>query len=239
MASTGVKLSLMGSVLLASGLSTLDGFAAEPPPASKGFQMSHQMGLNFPFGRATGETGDGLGRRYKWQWDLLLIGLGAKVTENWYVGAYVDATFGAKGNDLRVRTACRDRDSNLENDVGCSTSVLRAGLETRYSFSPAGEADYWVGYGLGPVQASQTIHDRVAGRRETTRASGWEYVRLSTGATFRGTQALGIGPYALFSAGQFRRSTTEINDQDVFQGQIENRAFHFWAGVGIRLVLFP
>lgn len=201
--------------------------------------MSYQAGIAIPFGNATTGPGDSLGSRYNWQWDLFLIGLGLKVTENVYVGGYVDLTFGAKGNDPTVRAACRDRDSNLENDVTCGTYVMRAGLETRYSFSPASKADFWLGYGLGPVLAGQSINDRVNGRREATRVSGWEYARLSGGVVFRPVKAIGVGPYVSGALGQFNRSTTILNNETVFEGKIESSALHVWISLGLRVVLFP
>lgn len=201
--------------------------------------MSSQVGLNFPFGNATTETGDSLASRYNWQWDLFLIGLGVKITENVYLGGYLDLTFGGKGNDPRVRAACRDRDSNLENDVSCGTYVMRAGLETRYSFTPASKADFWLGYGFGPVLAGQSIHDRVNGRRESTQVSGWEYARLSGGVVFRPTKALGLGPYVSGALGQFNKSRTRLNNETVFEGKIESRALHVWGSLGLRVVLFP
>lgn len=195
--------------------------------------------MSFPFGKATGESNDRLGSRYKYQWQFLWISLGAKVTDSVFVGGYADVALGNKGRDTRVRSACRDSDSNLDNDVACGASTLRIGLESRYSLFPDRLTNVWFGYGFGPVLASQTINDRTSGIRETTQASGWEYARLSAGLTQRPVKGLGFGPYAMWSVGQFNRSRTEINDETQFNGKIEDRALHFWGHLGLRVVLLP
>lgn len=213
--------------------------AAEPPPARRGFQAAHHLGMSFPAGKATGEPGDRLGSRYKYQWQFLWVSLGAKITDEIFIGGYADIALGNKGSDVRVRSACRDDDANLENDIGCSASTLRVGLETRYSLFPDKLSNLWFGYGFGPVLASQSIDDRVSGRRETSQAAGWEYAKLSLGLTQRPFKGLGIGPYAMWSVGQFNSARTEINDETVFNGKIEDRALHFWGHLGLRLVLLP
>jgi hypothetical protein len=197
------------------------------------------LGISVPFGKATGEPGDSLGARYKYQWQFLWVSLGAKITDEVFVGGYADIALGNKGRDVRVRNACRDTDSNLENDVGCSASTMRIGLETRYSLFPDRRTNVWFGYGFGPMLSSQTINDRTSGTRETTQGAGWEYARLSAGLTQRPLKGLGIGPYATWSIAQFVSSRTEINDETLFNGEIENRALHFWGHLGLRVVLLP
>lgn len=213
--------------------------AAESHPAHTGFQGSLQMGLSYPLGQATAAPGDKLANRYGSQWQPFLLGFGAKVSEHVYVGGYVDATFGSKGRDTEVKSACRDADNNLENDIGCSSFTVRAGLETRYSFTPAQVTDFWLGYGIGPTLASETIKDRVIDRKETTQVTGWEFVRLSAGATFRLTKGFGFGPYILGSLGHYFHETTRVQKVTVYQGRIEDRAWHVWMGLGLRLVVLP
>ena len=230
---------LSAVVLISSLLLGRTASAEGSLPAHTGFQGSLQVGLSYPLGQATGAPGDKLADRYSAQWQPFLIGLGAKVSEHVYVGGYADATFGSKGRDSRVKSACRDSDNNLENDIGCSSFTVRTGLETRYSFTPAQVTDVWLGYGIGPTLGSETIKDRVSNRKETTQLMGWEFVRLSAGATFRLTKGFGFGPYVLGSLGRYFRETTRVEKNMVYQGQIEDQAWHVWLSVGLRLVVLP
>lgn len=235
--SSMLLLLLTGSLLSLTAVAPAE--AKEPPPAHRGFQLSHQLGFAFPSGKATGAPGDSLGQRYNFHWHLLTVGMGAKVTKSWYVGGFAGFSLGAKGRDARVRAACRDSDANLENDIGCSTASMRVGLETRYSLFPDRLPNLWFGYGVGPVLAFQSIQDRVIGREETTYVTGWEYARLSTGLSLRPTRVFGVGPYFMTAIGQYNSTSTQINDEEVFDGKIEDRAVHLWFHVGAQMVLFP
>lgn len=229
------------AVLLASaafGLSKAAHAQSAPPPARTGFQMSFRMGFMVPVGDASGAPGDALHQRYSDQFGMLL-GLGAKVSEAIYVGTYFGGSFGTNGGDTRVDRACTDRDDNLQNDISCGSGTLRAGLELEYHFQPAARVDPWLGYGIGPEFATQSITDHVRAVDETTSVTGWEYARLAGGINFRLARAVGLAPTLEGSLGQFNTSRTELNSVKVHDAAIPDRALHGWITVGLRLILFP
>lgn len=235
---SGKILCLWGALLAIAVVSTPT-HAKEPPEARRGFQLSHQLGLTFPAGKATQQSGDSLGKRYNWQWDLLQVGAGFKIIPPVYVGGLLGFTFGGKGSDSRVRSACRDSDTNLENDVWCITFTMRAGLEGRYSIAPAARVNPWIGYGFAAVVAAESLDDETSNRSETTTVTGWEYARLSTGISFRLGRAIGVGPYGLFALGRYNNTRTTMNGDERFDGPIDERATHFWVSLGVQTVLFP
>lgn len=194
-------------------------------------------GLAFPLGDATGAPRDSLSARYSWHWVPLELGLGGKVSDSIYVGAYFNLGVGWEGSDPDTKARCEAGD-DLDDDVSCSSVSGRGGVEIRYTFTPADATSGWVGYGIGGTFASQTISDE--GRyRETTTATGIELARLSGGFDFRPKRGFGLGPYAIISLGRFTHQRTEIKNAEVHSGSIDDPALHAWVCLGLRLVVFP
>lgn len=213
--------------------------APEAPPARTGFQM-HFVPLTaiaFPFGDATGARRDTLSGRYSWQWVPLEVGLGAKIIDELYVGAYLSLGVGYEGSDSRVSARC-EAGNDVEDDVSCNSVTVHAGIEARYNFAPADSMNGWIGYGFGMSSANQTISD--SGRyRESTTARGLDLARLSGGLDFRVKRGFGLGPFGIVSVGRYLHTRTEIRDDVTFSGDIENKATHAWVMLGLRMVIFP
>jgi opacity protein-like surface antigen len=207
--------------------------------ARTGFQM-HFVPLtmvSFPFGEATRARADSLGGRYGWQWVPLELGLGAKIIDALYVGAYLNVGVGTEGGDLHTEGRC-EAGNDAVDDVTCSAASVHVGIEARYTFTPGQRISGWVGYGAGFTSASQTISD--AGRySETSTAQGIDWARFSGGLDFRLSRGFGLGPFAIISLGRFTHQRTEINNIVTFSGDIDDPAFHAWASVGLRMVIFP
>ncbi len=190
----------------------------------------------FPVGAATSAANDSLSARYAWQWMPLEVGLGAKVIDPLYLGAYLNFAYGLEGSDLRTEARC-DQDSDVVDDVSCSATSVRLGVEARYTFTPAERMSGWVGYGFGYTFGSQTISD--TGRyTETSTAQGLELARLTGGLDFRVKRGFGLGPFALVSIGRYTRERTTINNV-VSSSDIADPAVHAWLSVGLRMVVFP
>jgi hypothetical protein len=195
------------------------------------------MAVAFPFGDATAEPGDKLSARYAWQWLPIELGLGAKPLEELYIGGYLSVGVGAEGDDLRTERRCEAGD-DIADDVSCSSSSVRLGLELRYTFAPAERLAGWIGYGAGFTSATQTISD--AGRySESSTAQGVEWARLTGGLDLRVSKGFGLGPFGLVSVGRFGHRRTEVDSRTTFSGSIAHPAFHAWLALGLRLVIFP
>lgn len=194
-------------------------------------------GIIFPFGDATGAPRDSLSARYAWQWVPLEVGLGAKVTDEIYIGAYFNFGVGLEGRDLAVEGRC-DSGTDAVDDVSCSSTSVRLGLEARYSFTPAESMNGWLGYGFGFTSGIQSISD-VGRYSETATASGLELARLTGGLDFRFKRGFGLGPYAMASVGRYMHQNTEIRNVETFSGSIDDPSLHVWLGLGLRLVIFP
>jgi opacity protein-like surface antigen len=210
------------------------------PPARRGFQM-HVVPLTaitFPiYGDASELPGDNLSARYGWQWTPLELGLGAKVVDQIYLGAYLDLGVGGEGSDPHTEGRC-EAGNDIDDDVSCSSTTVHAGIEARYSFTPAESMSGFVGYGFGITSGSQTISD--AGRyREVSTARGIDYARLSGGLDLRVSRGFGLGPYGMLMIGRYEHQRTEIRNVVTFSGKIEDPTVHAWLQLGLRLVIFP
>jgi hypothetical protein len=193
--------------------------------------------VSFPFGDATNEKRDQLSARYGWQWVPLDVGLGAKIIDELYIGAYLDVGVGYEGSDGHTEGRCEAGDG-VEDDVSCSSTTVHAGFEAHYVFTPADALTGWIGYGAGVTSGSQTISD--AGRySEQTTARGYDLARISGGLNFRAKRGFGIGPVAMFSIGRYTHQRTEIENVATFSGDIDHPALHAWLALGFRMVIFP
>jgi hypothetical protein len=234
---------VLGVALGLAALSTLPraARAAEttPPldaarPARTGFQAHFFTGVALPTGRATGDAGDTLAKRYAWQIPFG-VDLGGKLTRSVYLGGYLVIGVGSEGSDRLVEALCDDDDEDWENDVSCSAVNVRLGIEAEYGFDPGGHVNPWLGYGLGMEAAVQSIRDST-GYRENNTASGITWAQLSGGLDVR--DAVGWGPFAELSIGRYMTTRTEVGGQHSTT-EIDDRAFHVWATLGMRLVVRP
>jgi hypothetical protein len=212
---------------------------AAPPadaarPAKTGFQAHFRSGVSIPAGRASGDPGDTLARRYAWQIPVA-VDLGAKVTRSVFVGSYLQLGFGAEGSDAAVEALCDDDDRDFENDISCNAVSVRLGLEAQYHFEPAARMNPWLGYGIGFEAGIQSIRD-TTGYRENNTASGITWAQLSGGLDFRGP--IGIGPFAELALGRYTTTRTETSNE-VSTNEIEDRAWHVWTTLGLRMVVRP
>ena len=199
--------------------------------------MGFRLGLAFPLGDATGAAGDSLGARYPWQVPFGLEA-GAKIGPNVFVGGYFSYAFGAEGSDPLVEALCDDDDDDLENDIACSSSTLRLGLEVQYHFTPGEKMNGWIGYGAGFETSDETLNDRQQGYSERAIASGFTVAKLDGGLDFR-SKVMGAGPYLEVAIGRFTSARTEIGTTETSSGDIPDAAWHAWLTFGVRMVLFP
>ncbi len=204
-------------------------------PAKTGFQAAFRTGVMFPGGKASGRAGDTLAARYSWAVPFM-FDVGFKPTQNVFVGTYFGLAWGAEGDYVPIEGTCSDDDDDLENDIACNSVTLRLGLEGQYHFAPADRWNPWVGYGFGFEATNQTIDERGV-RTESTMSSGVTFAQVSGGVDFR--TAIGIGPFFEASVGRFNSSRTEVNNVETFDGDIEDRATHYWLTLGLRLVVRP
>jgi hypothetical protein len=198
--------------------------------------MAFRTGVTAPFGDASGAAGDTLARRYAWQIPFV-IDLGARFARSFFVGAYIGGALGSTGSDERIDAACVDDDENGRNDIACTSTSGRIGLEASYSFQPDDSLNPWIGYGIGFEVASASIRDDYHGVTESVTSTGVTYADIAVGLDFR--KKVGIGPFFDVALGQFNNTTTDLGSRGTYKYKIEDKALHGWLTIGLRLVVNP
>jgi hypothetical protein len=109
----------------------------------------------------------------------------------------------------------------------CDGRVTRVGVQGIYTLATTGSLAPWFGAGFG--YEWNTIDD---GFDEAT-FEGWEYLNLQAGGDFRVGPRFWVGPYVMFSIGQYGDVETSGVSGD-FDGSIPDKTLHQWLSFGLR-----
>lgn len=193
---------------------------ANAAPAERGTVMlGLRLGYGIPMGKAAGgadggNLSDGISGQIPIQLDL-----GYMVTPNLMLGLYGQYSFGMLGKQVS--------DSCDANQVDCSASGIRVGVQGQYHFSPSEAINPWLGLGIG--YEWNTISMSSNGVSADSKYSGFEFATLQGGADFRVLPNLGVGPFVSFSLGEFSSASALGRDVD-----IQEKAIHEWLTLGVR-----
>ncbi len=105
--------------------------------------------------------------------------------------------------------------------ASCSISNLRVGVQGIYAFTQASPKFVpWAGVGIG-YEASSFDSGFGGGASDTT---GWEYVNLQGGLNFKLSPLFGLGPYVMYSIGQYG---------NIEGTSIPEKGMHEWLSFGV------
>ena len=200
-----------------------------PPPAARvGFQLGLRTGLAVPLGKADGAPNGEMANLFSAQVPLL-VEIGGKVIPQLFVGGYLGLAFGGTAGDLQ-RTC-------VSSHATCFAAGARLGAEAQFHILPAARANPWIGYGIG--YESVAVGFSEGSRTGSVSYNGFEFAHFMGGVDFRFSRVFGLGTFASFSIGQYRRSHYELSGDPVIEGDIPEKAIHEWFTVGLRTVFFP
>jgi hypothetical protein len=149
--------------------------------------------------------------------------LGVRVTPQLLLGGYLGVGFGSPG--ARFDAAC---------DFGdCGAASFRVGLMAQVDLAPGASVSPWIGYGFGLTAAATGGDDAVDDF--STSYTGIELGRLMFGLDFRPGGIVGLGLYADWTFGVFRRFEEEQAGITVADGRIRDGTVFHWFSVGPRL----
>lgn len=213
-----------------------DGADSENGEQGSGFALGLRAGYGIPFGNAVGteEGEDGEGAKVS---DTisgvipLQVDLGYFINSNLYLGA-----------SFQYGLAQLKEDCGTE-DVDCSASQLRFGLNLAYHFAPAGKINPWLGVGVGYETLTVSGSGESAGTSIdiSSTASGFEFVNAQGGLDFRLSHQVSVGPFVTLTAAQYSKVSAKVDVEgdsplDVDESQdIENKAIHAWLYGGLRM----
>lgn len=108
--------------------------------------------------------------------------------------------------------------------IDCSVSAMRLGLQGTYSLTKVSPTIVpWLGAGIGFEWLS--VKQSLGGFSATADTTGFEFLNLQGGADYKVAEKFALGPYVLFSIGQY--SSVEGNS-------ITDKGIHEWLHFGIR-----
>ena len=191
----------MKRVWLAAAVASL--LAASP--ASAQVTVGARLGAGFALGDVGGTLpmSDWTQGQIPLQLDVLY-----RVTPRVRVGGYFSWGFGLPGD------AC--------DGLDCTAAVTRLGVEGTFAFT-GGSFVPWVGAGIGYEW------NTVDAGAEKGSFTGFELLGLQAGGDFVVSPRLSVGPYAMFSLGQYDEGAI-----DGSKGPIRDRRMHQWLSLGVR-----
>lgn len=202
----------------------VDTYAAAPPPEAdvepkrdeehRGFELALRVAYGIPLGDAVGEDFAAeereLSDTIKGQIPLQLD-LGYRINNHLLIGAYGSYGFGFKPD------ACDDL--GIECD---SPSQVRVGGQIIYNILPVTHfMSPWIGAGIG--------YEWLNSPREDVSFDGMEFFNVQAGLDFRVADHMRVGPYAMFSLGQY--SSRSLGDADI---DIDDQGTHEWLSFGLK-----
>lgn len=117
----------------------------------------------------------------------------------------------------------------------CSASDIMFGVQLHYHLMPDATFDPWGGVGFGyeildlddPGTANST------GTGETS-YRGFQFANLQIGADYKVTPSLGVGPFVMFSLGEYSGCSYTVLGNCTLQS-----AMHEWLTLGVRVAYEP
>jgi hypothetical protein len=212
------KLFFLGAVLAAVAF----------PAASHAQASKFTLGLRLGYAPAMGDAAKDFALSDAMKSQIpLQVDAAFKVTPEVAVGAYLSYGFGQAGSLPVNGTNLCDL-----SGVDCAASDTRLGIEAFYTFTQVtGQFVPWVAVGTGWEWASTSAED-ASGKFETS-YNGWEYLNLQVGGDWKVSPNFGIGPYVMYSMGQYGDATVKFAGQTLASGSIDNKAMHEWLSFGV------
>ena len=187
-----------------------------------------RAGYAIPKGKVTEANQDRLSDWFAGQASFLGE-LGWHVHPNLFLGGYAGIGIGGAG----------DVASNFctAGDATCVAVRVRFGVELQLHILPAGDADPWLGYGIGLEGAS--LSEKNSRHSQTQTLTGFEFAHFMGGVDVRVGKRFGLGPVVDVAVGRYSHLTTELDGANSVDRSLDNRANHEWHTLGVRGVFYP
>lgn len=183
-----------------------------------GFEAGIRAGIGVPLGEV--QDGSDLDDVASLQIPLQLD-VGVRLFSKWFLGVYVQYGIGVVSDDVAV---CEP------DNIDCSASDVRLGIQAHYHFMPRNSLDPWLGLGFGYEWA--TLSGEGGGLEASWTVSGFEFFSLQFGLDIEVSKHVRVGPFLSFSLAQYDDSEVE-GGFGVF-GDIEDKSLHEWLMIGVR-----
>jgi hypothetical protein len=199
-----------------------------PPPRSHSVALGFRTGYSIPMGKIDGIAGDRMSNVFTGQVPISFE-LGWRAIPELVIGGYLGIAIGGVTGD--IEKICD------ANGTDCMAISGRVGFELLYHFLPNGQADPWLGYGIGIEVASFSQKSSV--REQTITFTGVELAHFMAGVDFPLSKSFSLGPFVDFALGRYTHVKDVIDDTTTLDADLSNRASHQWLTLGVRGMLLP
>lgn len=120
-------------------------------------------------------------------------------------------------------------------DIDCSSHVLRFGVDLDYHFAPDAFVAPWLGVGVGYESGSVKVGED--GELVQLTLRGWDLGHAHFGVDFQLTRSIAVGPYVSASLGQYSELKSSLFAGAEVTNDIpsEQKALHLWIQPGVRV----
>jgi hypothetical protein len=211
------------AILAAAGVALASVSMVSPARADGGaVSLGLRTGYALPMGDSTGGGNAALGDSISGMVPIW-IDAGYKLNPNMYIGA--DFQYGIAFVNTGKITACS------QSGVSCSANDVMFGANFHYHFMPDQTIDPWAGIGVG--YEILNFSESVMGQSAGVGLNGFQFLNLQVGGDFKAMPNLGVGPFLMFSLGQFSNCSTSGPNAGG-SCTINQTAMHEWLTFGIR-----
>jgi outer membrane protein W len=207
---------------LAVTLAAAGSASADATPT--GLEIGLRSGYAIPLGNSVGGAGNNSLSNTVNGVIPIWVDAGYRLNPNIYVGAFFQYGIGLVNSSAFVAqaTTCGTV------AVSCSANDLMFGVDAHYHFMPDGSFDPYAGIGVGyeilNLSASQ------GGNSFSLGLNGFQFVNLQLGADYKAMPNLGIGPFVMFSLGQYGNCSTSLGGTCT----LPQTSMHEWLTLGVR-----
>jgi hypothetical protein len=210
-----------GILAVAVGLS---GAARADGATASGVELGLRTGYAIPLGDATGGPGNAALSNQFTGVVPIWIDAGYR-TPNIYVGAFFQ--YGIALLNSKAESGCGT------SGVSCTGSDMMFGVDAHYHFMPAGPFDPYAGIGVGYELASISVSGG-GGRSASAGLGGFQFVNFQVGGDYKAMPNLGIGPFVMFSLGEYGNCSYSGALGASGTCTIPQTAIHEWLTLGVR-----
>jgi hypothetical protein len=223
-----MKRHLLCTGALAAAVVVTTGSAARADATPTGIELGLRTGYAIPLGSSVGGPGDNsLSNTFNGVLPIW-VDAGYRLNPNLFLGAYFQYGIAF----LNTSKAGSSGVNCNASGVSCSGSDLMFGVQAHYHFMPDGTIDPWAGLGIGYEIANVSVSQ--GGQSASVSQSGFQFVNFQAGGDYKATPNLGIGPFVMFSLGQYGSCSFGGAASSLGNCSIQQTAMHEWLTFGVR-----
>jgi hypothetical protein len=214
---------ITGSVFAMTAL-ILTARTARADSTPTGVELGLRTGYSLPFGDVTGGSNGGSLSSTVNGVLPIWIDAGYRFNPNMVLGA--NFQYGIGFVNTGKAPGCS------ASGVSCTSSDLMFGVNFHYHLMPQQTLDPWAGVGLG----YEVFNLSASGRGVSGGSSynGFQFLNIQVGGDYKAMPNLGIGPFVMFSLGQFSNCSYSGFAAMFGSCSVPNSALHEWLTFGIR-----